>query len=276
LCWVTGAAAGASAGANDVDGGVTSLWSPVFSLVGVERAFLGYWFWYTNDLGSDPGTDRFRVDVSNDGGASWVELESVSESESRWRFHQIFLPDHILPTGQMRLRFVASDLGAASLVEAALDDVAVLGLPAADADLDGTADGLDNCPAAFNPGQLDADQDGTGDVCDCAPADAAVSATPGEVGPTLAFLDTIHAQWLPILEASGYNVYRGQLPTNGSSTYDHVCFAAGLAMTELTDEEPPPAGAASYYLVTGANCFGEGSPGTSSDMTPRSLPSPCP
>ncbi len=36
-----------------------------------------------------------------------------------------------------------------------------------DADVDGVADGCDNCPAVFNPGQEDADGDDIGDVCEC-------------------------------------------------------------------------------------------------------------
>jgi len=35
-----------------------------------------------------------------------------------------------------------------------------------DADLDGVADQLDNCPGTFNPNQGDSDGDGVGDVCD--------------------------------------------------------------------------------------------------------------
>ena len=35
-----------------------------------------------------------------------------------------------------------------------------------DADGDGVADAVDNCPATPNPDQLDADADGTGDACE--------------------------------------------------------------------------------------------------------------
>jgi hypothetical protein len=40
---------------------------------------------------------------------------------------------------------------------------------ASDADCDGVADGIDNCPSEPNPGQQDADSDGRGDACDNCP-----------------------------------------------------------------------------------------------------------
>ena len=46
---------------------------------------------------------------------------------------------------------------------------AVGGLPAADADGDGVADGGDNCPYTTNAEQGDLDGDGLGDVCDLGP-----------------------------------------------------------------------------------------------------------
>ncbi|MBN2108791.1 MAG: thrombospondin type 3 repeat-containing protein [Deltaproteobacteria bacterium] len=38
-----------------------------------------------------------------------------------------------------------------------------------DADTDGIADSVDNCPSVCNAQQLDADNDGVGDVCDTEP-----------------------------------------------------------------------------------------------------------
>jgi hypothetical protein len=44
-------------------------------------------------------------------------------------------------------------------------DCQFLGIPS-DTDLDGWADGIDNCPFDYNPSQADFDLDGTGDACD--------------------------------------------------------------------------------------------------------------
>ncbi len=49
----------------------------------------------------------------------------------------------------------------------------LLGAPALaqqlDADADGVADAVDNCPDAWNPDQHDDDGDGTGEACDTCP-----------------------------------------------------------------------------------------------------------
>jgi subtilisin family serine protease len=41
--------------------------------------------------------------------------------------------------------------------------------PPGDSDVDGFADGVDNCPAQYNPSQADSDGDGTGNACDVTP-----------------------------------------------------------------------------------------------------------
>jgi len=276
LCWVTGAATGGSPGANDVDGGVTALVSPVFSLAGRERAFLAYALWFDNDLGTNPGADPFRVEVSNDGGTSWSPLQTVGLSAYRWRLFQVPLPGSIAPTSQMRLRFLAADLGPPSLVEAALDDVVVIGIPPDDFDLDGVSDSADDCPGLFNPSQQDSDQDGPGDACDCAPLDAGVSLLPGDIGPTLRFVDADSLQWQPIPQAVTYDVYRGACGPGQTPAYNHVCLQPGVGAATFTDTDAPPPGAVFYYLVTGRNCFGEGTAGPDSAGNPRPIPSACP
>lgn len=129
-CFVTGnAAAGAAAGQQDVDGGATTLLSPVLDLSGTTAPIIGYWRWYSNHAGAAPNADTFVVSMSNNGGTSWSTVEVVGpagpETEGGWYYHEFNVADILPPTANVRLRFVASDLADGSLVEAALDEFAV-------------------------------------------------------------------------------------------------------------------------------------------------------
>jgi murein tripeptide amidase MpaA len=148
LCWITGAAAGGSVGANDVDGGTTTLTSPVFdarpaTYTRVSATRLSYARWYSNNQGSNPNSDSMPVFISNDSGATWTLLEDVTQNAGAWVVASFRLEDYITPTRTMRLRFVARDLGGGSVVEAGVDDVLVevLGCaPDLDLNQDGNAD----------------------------------------------------------------------------------------------------------------------------------------
>lgn len=125
-CWVTGQGSlGGGPGEADVDNGTTSLVSASFDVSGTPEARVSYWRWYSNNQGSNPGTDSFPILISNDGGASWVELEVVTESAGVWVRKSFRIADFVAPTASMRLKFVARDLDPGSLVEAAIDDVQV-------------------------------------------------------------------------------------------------------------------------------------------------------
>lgn len=145
MCFVTGQGApGGGVGTNDVDGGATTLISPGFD-GSAENAIIGYWRWFSNDAGASPNEDSFVIDISNDDGANWTNVEIVGpsgpETGGGWFFHQFVIADVILPTNSMRMRFVASDLINGSIVEAAIDDFTVTSLeclvpcPVADGDL---------------------------------------------------------------------------------------------------------------------------------------------
>lgn len=57
-CYFTGdAAPGAGIGANDIDGGTTTLRSPRFSLLTFIEPTLSYWRWYSNNTGGNPNSD---------------------------------------------------------------------------------------------------------------------------------------------------------------------------------------------------------------------------
>jgi PKD repeat protein len=126
LCWTTGASAGASALDNSVHGGATTLRTPPYDLSACADPYVSYSRWYSNDLGSHPAEDQLVVEVSTDAGATWTALETVRRSEPRFRRAQFRLADHITVGPDVRFRFVASDLGRQSLVEAAIDDFEIL------------------------------------------------------------------------------------------------------------------------------------------------------
>ena len=114
---------------SDVDGGATTLFSPVFDLSMYEQALVSYWKWYTNNLGNNPGTDYWKVDVSNDEGLSWISLENTNSSNNFWKFKQFLISDYVTLTDKIQFRFIAEDIfndgdvgSGGSLVEAALDD----------------------------------------------------------------------------------------------------------------------------------------------------------
>lgn len=127
-CYVTDNADGNS----DVDGGSTILTSPMMdaSTSGDDVAIISYMRWYSNNFGAAPETDIFVVDISNDGGATWTNLETVGptgpEVRGGWIQKSFRINDVLPPTSQMRLRFNASDLGDGSVVEAGVDGVQVI------------------------------------------------------------------------------------------------------------------------------------------------------
>ena len=127
LCYVTGASAGTSIGSFDIDGGITTLTSPVFDATesGGQDAYLIYERWYSNNLGASPNEDSMLIEVSSNGGSSWTLLEEVSENLGAWTEKSFRIADYVTPTSNFRVRFIARDLGDGSVVEAAIDDVRV-------------------------------------------------------------------------------------------------------------------------------------------------------
>jgi Zn-dependent metalloprotease len=126
-CWVTGQhVSGQSDGYNDIDGGRTTLTSPVWDLTSYESVEIRYWKWYNNAAGNAPNADWWKVLVSNDGGATWTVLEETMETTPGWEAFTFAVADHFTAPGQLQLQFIAEDENEGSLVEAAIDDVAII------------------------------------------------------------------------------------------------------------------------------------------------------
>ena len=171
ICWVTGQGSnGGSVGENDVDGGLTTLLTPLLDLSTSTDPLIRYWRWYSNTEGASPNADVFVIDISDDGGATWTNVESVgptgSETDGGWFSHQLRAADLIVLSAQVQLRFVASDLGSGSIVEAAVDDLEVFDLTCDVVLPDCNGNGIVDSDDIASGRSSDDDGDGIPDECD--------------------------------------------------------------------------------------------------------------
>jgi len=166
MCWITGAGTpGGTLGEDDVDGGATTLISPIYDLTNTLSPTMSYWRWYSNGAGASPGEDTFEVSISADGGLTWTLVEQVGPvgigTTGSWIEHR-FSPASLIPlTSNVRLRFVASDLFNGSIVEAGIDDVRIEDTICADCNLNGVDDSVDILTGT----SADANGDGIPDEC---------------------------------------------------------------------------------------------------------------
>jgi hypothetical protein len=137
--FVTGAAKGDHASANDVHGGKTTLESPPLPLTNLRTPTLSYQVYF---VAADfdvrhkvllPGTeDALIVLASHDDGVTWTEVDRVTGMAVGWQRRLVRLPGKLPPealaAGALRFRFVAEEGGDVdNVVEAVIDDVGVLG-----------------------------------------------------------------------------------------------------------------------------------------------------
>ena len=117
-------------GANDVDDGHTTLFSPYYDLTSYTNPVFTYYRWYTNSppSGANPGADWWQVLITDDG-VNWQYVESNKTSDKSWRRFAFRVKDYVNLTNQVRVKFIASDstrlgqyLDGGSLIEAAVDD----------------------------------------------------------------------------------------------------------------------------------------------------------
>jgi carboxypeptidase T len=120
---VTGAAAGASAGANDIDGGATSITSPDIGLPanGSYRLSLSYYLAHGSNATSD---DYLQVRVRGVSTATVLNVRgAATDRDAVWTAATLNLDAFAGQT--ISIVIEAADAGTASLVEAAVDDVRV-------------------------------------------------------------------------------------------------------------------------------------------------------
>ena len=83
-CWVTGNNPSPDPGLDDVDGGKTTLTTNAFNATvdALLHPIISYWRWYSNNTGDAPGLDTWRVDISSNGGTTWVPIEATTASST--------------------------------------------------------------------------------------------------------------------------------------------------------------------------------------------------
>jgi hypothetical protein len=244
MCFVTGQGnPGGNPGAADIDGGDTTLATPPIDVSNSADSEIGYWRWFSNDTGSSPGQDIMTIDISDDGGLNWSNVEVVgpaNEASGGWIFHSFRVADIVTPTANVRLRFVAGDANPGSVVEAAIDDLVVV---------------TQCCPAS-------------------APADV--------VGLVVDNSNGTRLRWDSQGAGMIYDVIRGDLSLLRSTgaVDDALCSSDDWPGSAWDDLQVGPApGQAYYYLVRAANSCQpgtKGSYGTASSGSPRTPLDGCP
>jgi subtilisin family serine protease len=110
---------------NDVDGGRTTLISPVFDPTRYSNPMVEVRTWFSDNTGNN-SDDVFTVEASSDSGMSWTTLEVFTGAHREWLVSQWLLRDFVDVTPAMRLRFIAEDALQESAVEAGVDEFLVL------------------------------------------------------------------------------------------------------------------------------------------------------
>lgn len=160
-CYVTGdTTAGEPVGTSDVDGGSTTLLTPVYDMSCSRDAAAVFSYWFSNNAGANPWDDCFEVHVSNDSGSTWTPVFESNVTTYGWVTYTVnldSLQSVFGPLDQVQFKFAASDTGEGSIVEAAVDDFvlcACAGTAVEDGDFARPKHGFwlaANRPNPFNP-----------------------------------------------------------------------------------------------------------------------------
>jgi hypothetical protein len=118
---VTGNGGGA-VGDDDVDGGATRLFSPVYNLSALAQPHAFFYRWYAQ---ATAALDPWQVHVTTNGGASWTLIDSTFFIEAFWKPVDIDLTGITGSATAVQFRFTAEDPPPGQIVEGALDDFTI-------------------------------------------------------------------------------------------------------------------------------------------------------
>ncbi len=113
-------------GVADIDGGPTSLLSPVIDLAESDGQ-ITFDRWFFSEGGVQHVPDFLTVDVSNDGGQTWIPIPALTTggTDGEWETASFQVGAYVIPTDQIRVRFTASDEPNNSIAEAGIDNFQV-------------------------------------------------------------------------------------------------------------------------------------------------------
>jgi subtilisin family serine protease len=121
---VTGPLAGSGAGSFDVDGGVTTIRSPLITLPSSGTLTLQF-SWYLAHLNNSSSADFFRVRVVTGSTSTIIGTAGGAATNRAGSWSTASLSLNAFAGQTVRVQFEAADLSTASLVEAGVDDVRI-------------------------------------------------------------------------------------------------------------------------------------------------------
>ena len=124
-CLITGLSAGSSAGANDVDGGQTSIQSPAIALPAGGTLTLRFRYFFAHQSNAS-GSDYFRVRVVRTNGQVQTVFAQGGASRNRagtWGTRTVDISGYAGQTIQLRVD--AADASSGSLIEAGIDNITI-------------------------------------------------------------------------------------------------------------------------------------------------------
>lgn len=123
--FITGNGGGA-AGNDDVDGGTTTLTSPIFDLTGYGNPYVTFDRWFFNNGGNNAPNDSLVVTLSN--GTTTVKIDFATANDpntSAWASKNIRVEDYLSRSAFMQLKVRTMDLPDGHIVEGGFDNFLV-------------------------------------------------------------------------------------------------------------------------------------------------------